>query len=60
MEYFYSDIEDVKFVLNNDFIYEKKNPKYIKDTQRELNRVFVINKEFSIQSYQKIYDNNNN
>ena len=31
-EYFYSDWQDLRFVLNNDYIKEKSNPKYIQNS----------------------------
>jgi 5-methylcytosine-specific restriction protein B len=56
VEYFYGDWEDIKFVLNNDFIREKEKSKYIKNTTRELNKVYEIATIFEKQEYIKIYD----
>jgi 5-methylcytosine-specific restriction protein B len=57
-EYFYDDWEDIRFVLNNDFIKEKEKSKYIKDSSRELNKVYEIKEGFEIQEYIKIYQVN--
>jgi 5-methylcytosine-specific restriction protein B len=56
VEYFYGDWEDIKFVLNNDFIREKEKSKYIKNTTRELNKVYEIAITFKKEEYIKIYD----
>jgi len=55
-EYFYGDWADIEFILNNDFIQEKKKRDYIKETPRELNRVYEINKNFETSEYVKIYN----
>jgi 5-methylcytosine-specific restriction protein B len=55
-EYFYGDWEDIIFVLNNDFIKEKSQSKYIKDSSRTLNKVYEINSDFKIEEYIKIYE----
>ena len=56
-EYFYGDWEDIKFVLNNNFIEEKKDSKYIKGNSsgRTLNKVYEINKKFRVDQYKEIY-----
>lgn len=55
-EYFYGDWEDIRFVLNNDFIKEKPKPKYTQNHTRALNKVYVINDEFRVDEYLKIYN----
>jgi 5-methylcytosine-specific restriction protein B len=56
-EYFYGDWSDIAFILNNDFIQEKKTKKYIKeDSSRQLNRVYKINDKFETPQYLKIYN----
>jgi 5-methylcytosine-specific restriction protein B len=59
-EYFYGDWEDIRFVLNNEFVKEKKPSKYIKNRARELNRVYEINESFELNEYLKIYVTDNN
>jgi 5-methylcytosine-specific restriction protein B len=59
-EYFYGDWEDIRFVLNNEFIKEKKPSKYINNSTRELNRVYKINESFELNEYLKIYVTDNN
>jgi len=55
-EYFYGDWEDIIFILNNDFIKEKPQSKYIKDSDRVLNKVYEINDTFEVDQYIKIYE----
>ena len=55
-EYFYADWSDIEFILNNNFIQEKKKKEYIKETSREFNRVYQINTEFKTTEYIKIYN----
>jgi len=57
-EYFYSDWEDIAFVLNNDFIQEKETPKYLQNTSRQLNKVYEINSNFTKEQYRAIYQAN--
>jgi 5-methylcytosine-specific restriction protein B len=57
-EYFYEDWEDIRTVLNNDFIVEKQPSKYIKNSSNELNKVYKIKKDFEVQEYKKIYQAN--
>jgi len=59
-EYFYSDWQDLRFVLNNDFIKEKSKPKYIQNSNTELNKVYEIAQDFTQEEYIKIYDTSNN
>jgi len=59
-EYFYGDWEDIRFVLNNDFVKEKESSKYIKNSSRQLNKVYEINKAFEESEYLKIYATDNN
>ena len=59
-EYFYGDWEDIRFVLNNNFVNEKTSSKYFKDTTRQLNKVYEINKAFEESEYLKIYATDNN
>lgn len=57
-EYFYGDWEDIIFVLNNDFIKEKRQSKYVQNSSsnRTLNKVYEINEIFGVSKYIKIYD----
>jgi len=55
-EYFYGDWEDIIFVLNNNFIKEKEQSKYIKDSNRTLNKVYEITKNLDKTEYLKIYE----
>ena len=56
-EYFYGDWEDIRFVLNNDFVTEKTKSQYIKDnSSRELNKVYIIEEAFEKCDYIKIYN----
>jgi len=50
-EYFYDDWENIKKILNNDFIQEKTFT-YIQDNNK---KVYKINENFTIEQYQKIY-----
>ena len=59
-EYFYGDWEDIRFVLNNDFVTEKKPSRYINSSTRQLNKVYEINEIFKPSEYLKIYATNNN
>ena len=59
-EYFYSDWQDLRFVLNNDFIKEKSKPKYIQNSNNELNKVYEIVQTFTKEEYQKIYATSSN
>ena len=55
-EYFYGDWGDIEFVLNNNFIQEKTEKKYIINTERQLNRVYKVNDTFETSEYVKIYN----
>jgi 5-methylcytosine-specific restriction protein B len=59
-EYFYSDWDDIRFVLNNNFINEKAQSKYIQTNNKQLNKVYEIATEFKKEEYIKIYDTTNN
>jgi len=59
-EYFYGDWEDIRFVLNNDFVIEKKPSSYINSSTRQLNKVYEINETFKASEYLKIYATDNN
>jgi 5-methylcytosine-specific restriction protein B len=59
-EYFYSDWQDLQFVLNNNFIQEKSKPKYIQNSNNELNKVYEIAQDFTKEEYIKIYDTSSN
>ncbi|MEA2072612.1 MAG: DUF4357 domain-containing protein [Campylobacterota bacterium] len=55
-EYFYGDWGDIEFVLNNDFIQEKTENIYIKNSDKQLNRVYKVNETFETSEYIKIYN----
>jgi len=59
-EYFYGDWKDIRFVLNNDFVTEKKPSRYINSSTRQLNKVYEINDTFKPSEYLKIYATDNN
>ena len=47
-------------MLNNDFIKEKSKPKYIQNSNNELNKVYEIAQTFTKEEYQKIYATSSN
>ena len=55
-EYFYGDWADIEFILNNNFIQEKKKKQYIKESSRQFNRVYEVNEIFEETEYIKIYN----
>ena len=55
-EYFYGDWADIEFILNNNFIQEKKKKEYIKESSRQFNRVYEVNDTFEKTEYIKIYN----
>ena len=55
-EYFYGDWADIEFILNNNFIQEKKKKQYIKENSRQFNRVYEVNGIFEETEYIKIYN----
>lgn len=55
-EYFYGDWADIEFILNNNFIQEKKKKEYIKENSRQFNRVYEVNDTFEKTEYIKIYN----
>ena len=55
-EYFYGDWANIKFILNNNFIQEKKKKQYIKENSRQFNRVYEVNGIFEETEYIKIYN----
>ena len=59
-EYFYENWENIKLVLNNDFIDIKKSDnEYLKNIQNKIcdKRIYEINQDsFTIENFQKIYN----
>ena len=56
-EYFYGDWGDIQFVLNNNFIEEKKVKTYVMDnSRRQLNKVYKIATKLESCEYMKIYN----
>jgi 5-methylcytosine-specific restriction protein B len=57
-EYFYSDWEDIKTILNdnnNYFITELNKPTYVIDDNKKQNKIFKVNDPFKDGCYQNIY-----
>ncbi|MDF1878401.1 DUF4268 domain-containing protein [Sulfurimonas sp. SAG-AH-194-C20] len=55
-EYFYGDWEDIRYILNNDFVYREEKSNYIFKERNSANKIFKIREIFEICQYIKIYD----